>query len=97
MIELTIKRTNGKIEKVQREGGITNTMFTKMQEATKKAGRGELLSFEVIDTRTDEEKEALAKQDAIESIKHKMNRCRDYDNQKYIALRSQLETLKYGE
>ena len=97
MIELTIKRTNGKIEKVQREGGITNTMFTKMQEATKNAGRGELLSFEVIDTRTDEGKEALAKQDAIESIKHKMNRCRDYDNQKYIALRSQLETLKYGE
>ena len=97
MIELTIKRTNGKIEKVQREGGMTQTMFDKMQEATRNAGRGELISWELVDTRTTAEKTALAKQDAIDSIKHKMDRCRDYDNQKYIALRSQLETLKYGK
>ncbi len=47
-----------KIEKVQREGGMTQTMFDKMQEATRNAGRGELISWELVDTRTTAEKTA---------------------------------------
>lgn len=94
MIELTIKRPNGEIEKVETEfGGMTQVMFEKIQEATLNAGRGEVLSWELVDTRTDEEKQALAKQDAIERIKSEMAKCRDYDNKRYIALRSELETL----
>jgi hypothetical protein len=94
MIELTIKRPNGEIEKVATEfAGMTKVLFGKIQEATRNAGRGEVLSWELVDTRTDEEKQALAKQDAIERIKSEMAKCRDYDNKRYIELRGDLEAL----
>ena len=94
MIELTIKRPEGNIEKVQREGGMTATMFAKMQEATRSAGRGEILSWELVDDRTDAEKAAHTNLDEIARVENEMAKCRDYDNKKYITLRQQLAALK---
>jgi hypothetical protein len=95
MIELTIKRPNGEIEKVQREGGMTKVMFEKMQEATRNAGRGEVLSWELVDTRTDEEKTALAKQDRIESIKHQIRKAHDRNDAITVSkLGKELEAIK---
>lgn len=70
MIELTIERPNGKTEKVQREGGMTDILFAKMQEATRNAGRGEIISWERIDDRTDEEK-AAAREMEKEEARHR--------------------------
>lgn len=85
MIELTIKRPNGEIEKVQREGGMTPVMFEKIQEATLNAGRGEVLSWELVDPRTDEEKAALAKQDSIERIKLRIRKAHDRNDAQAVS------------
>jgi uncharacterized small protein (DUF1192 family) len=94
MIELTIKRPNGEIEKVQREGGMTKIMFEKMQEATRNAGRGEILSWEQVDTRTDEEKSAHALNDKIAKTEIALAKARELDPQEACKLRDELENLK---
>jgi hypothetical protein len=45
---LTIRRPNGAIETVRREGGMEPSVFAKIKAATKAAGRGECLGFEVV-------------------------------------------------
>jgi len=59
MIILKIKRPNGQIEEVETKFiGMNDILFAKIKKATADAGRGEVLSWAVVDTRTDEEKEA---------------------------------------
>jgi hypothetical protein len=94
MIELTIKRPNGGVEKVQREGGMTKVMFEKMQEATRNAGRGEILSWKLVDDRTDEEKAAHALNDKIAKTEIALAKAREWNPQEAIKLRDELETLK---
>ena len=94
MIELTIKRANGEIEKVRREGGMTKVMFEKMQEATRNAGRGEILSWEQVDDRTDGEKAAHSLNDKIAATEIALAKARDWSPQEAIKLRDELEALK---
>ena len=94
MIELTIKRPNGEVEKVQREGGMTKVMFEKIQEATRNAGRGEILSWELVDDRTDEEKAAHALNDKIAKTEIDLAKAREWDPRTAIKLRDELEALK---
>ena len=96
MIELTIKRPNGEIEKVATEfAGMTKVLFGKIQEATRNAGRGEVLSWELVDTRTDDEKAALAKQDRIENIKHQIRKAHDRNDAIAVSkLEKELANIK---
>ena len=94
MIVLTIRRPNGEIEKVRREGGMTKVIFEKMQEATRNAGRGDILSWELVDDRTDEEKAALVLDDKISRVEIALAKARDWNPQEAIRLRAELETLK---
>jgi hypothetical protein len=58
MVELTIKRPNGKIEEVETKFvGMTKVLFGKIQAANEKAGAGEVLSWVLVDSRTDTEKQ----------------------------------------
>lgn len=45
---ITIVRPNGVTEVVKRGGGLTDAEFAKAKAATAAAGRGELVSFEVV-------------------------------------------------
>jgi|GEM_PF-6041192 hypothetical protein len=96
MIELTIKRPNGEIEKVATEfAGMTKVLFGKIQEATRNAGRGEVLVWELVDTRTDDEKAALAKQDRIESIKQQIRKAHDRNDAIAVSkLEKELAAIK---
>ena len=94
MIVLTIRRPSGEIEKVQRDGGMTPVMFSKMQEATRNAGRGEILSWEDVDSRTGEEKAAHNLNDEIYKTEIALAKARDWNPQEAIRLRAELETLK---
>ena len=59
MIILKIKRPNGEIENVALEqGGMTDILFGKIKDATKAAGKGDALNWELVDDRGEEEKEA---------------------------------------
>lgn len=59
MIILKIKRPNGQIEESEwKQGGMNDILFGKIKEATKAAGKGDVLSWELVDDRSDEEKEA---------------------------------------
>ena len=59
MIILKIKRPNGEIENVAWEkGGMTDIIFGKIKDATKAAGKGDVMSWELVDDRSEEEKEA---------------------------------------
>lgn len=59
MIILKIKRPNGEIESVEwKQAGMTDVLFSKIQEATKAGGKGDVLSWELVDDRSEEEKEA---------------------------------------
>jgi hypothetical protein len=80
MIELTIKRPNGEIEKVRREGGMTKVMFEKMQEATRNAGRGDILRWELVDDRTDEEKAAHILSDKIGKLENEIAKAHGTNN-----------------
>lgn len=96
MIELTIKRQNGNIETVETEfGGMTNAMFAKIQEANRKAGRGEVLSWRMVDTRTADEKAALSKQDRIENLKHQIRKAHgSNDAQLVCKLEKELAAIR---
>ena len=65
MIELTIQRPNGKIEKVDwTKGEMNDKLFGMIQDATKKADKGDVISWESVDTRTDEQKSHEARRKA---------------------------------
>ena len=62
-VTLTIRRPNGQTETVnatEKMGlhGMTDAIFAQIRRDTKAAGRGDVLSYEIVttDTRTDEEK-----------------------------------------
>ena len=62
--KITAKRPSGEIEVVDVSdkfpAGLTDTMFEKIKAATRQAGRGDLLSYEVISELTEEQKERIA-------------------------------------
>lgn len=45
---MSVRRPSGDVEQVRKEGGMSDVAFAKMQAATKAAGRGDLLSYEVV-------------------------------------------------
>lgn len=45
---MTIRRPNGDVEKVERHGEIAIPLRYKMVEATKAAGKGDILSFDTV-------------------------------------------------
>jgi len=82
MIELTIKRPNGEIEKVQTDKfgcSLSEPLFLKIRAATKEAGKGDVISWATVDNRTEEEKaqhETLSKISKLEAkiaIAHRTN------------------------
>jgi hypothetical protein len=96
MIELTVKRPNGEIEKVLNDKffSLHPDLFAKMKEATRNAGRGEILSWKDVDGRTDAEKAAHALNDKIAKCEIELARARDNDPQAACILRDGLEALK---
>lgn len=96
MYEITVKRPNGEIEIVTNDkfAVINDTLFGKMREATRNAGKGELLSYKYVDTRTGAEKEMLARNDKITGTEIALAKARDNDPHAAIKLRDELETLK---
>jgi len=93
MIVLTIKRTSGEIEKVERKDGMNEVLFAKIQKATKDAGRGDVLSWEQVDDRTAAEKASHALSEKIEKTRISLARAREYSTQRACELRDELETL----
>lgn len=66
MIALTVKRENGNIETINKDiPGMSDILFAKIQEATVSAGGGEVLSWELVDDRTDDERTKQAELNAI--------------------------------
>lgn len=93
MIVLTVKRPNGKTEKVETKfGGMTDVLFKKIQEAN--AGKGDVLSWENVDTRTDAEKADHDLNDKIAKTEIELARARELDPQSACILRDKLESLK---
>lgn len=45
---MSVRRPNGDIEQVRKDGGMSDAAFAKIKAATKAAGRGDLLSYTVI-------------------------------------------------
>lgn len=59
MIILKVKRENGQIEEVEAKfAGMNDILFAKIKKATADAGKGDVLSWSDVDTRSEEEKAA---------------------------------------
>jgi len=98
MIELTIKRPNGEIEKVQTSKfgySLSKVLFGKIQDATKAAGKGEVLSWGKVDDRTAEEKAAHDLADKIEGLKIGLAKAHRTNNAWLVSkIEKQLDELK---
>jgi len=62
MIQLTIKRESGQTEIVDSNFAAMNSiLFGKIQVATKQAGKGDVISWDTVDSRTEEKKSEESK------------------------------------
>lgn len=96
MYEITVKRPNGEIEKVMNDkfAIIDDNLFKRMKDATSAAGKGELISYKYVGTRTDAEKKLLAINDKITGKEIALAKARDWDPQAACKLRDEIEALK---
>lgn len=90
---ITVKRPNGQIETVDVSAkfpvGLTDQMFATIQESTKAAGRGEVLSYSVV-SETDAAASAWA---AVERLRDQASDIEESNYAGACQMRKQADTL----
>lgn len=89
MINIEIRRPDGKIEIVESKyAAMSSVLFGKIQEATKKAGKGNALRYFDAPLSAEE-----AKQIKINDMYAKADTMKNYDNAGYLKLRAEADRV----
>lgn len=93
-MELTIKRPDGTTEIISRPDltWIRDAQFAKIQEANRKAGRGEVVSYRLVET--DDRTPAERERGEIDALYAKAERYRDTNPARCIEKRKEADALK---